>query len=259
MRAGGVIGGGAGGAHVFARDAREVAGAAFSGHLALERALATQHSLHLHGRAGGKLRNPRGAGGLGLPHQVDLAARPVPHVEQQATGRPEGDRHHEQHDKPQHASFYPHPLVSRPGRRRQCVSQRSTRGTATGVLEAVGTSAASTIPKALGSTVRRGDGIRSDPPVTVSRVGPVLRAAGQGACCRQQAPQRGLAGESGEDFADVAGLDYVERSLEVAAARLHNVVTLFPNATDLRRYGSPLRGAGRCGRGICVGAIPADL
>ena len=32
-------------------------------------------------------------------------------------GRPEGDRHHEQHDKPQHASIYPHPIVSRPNRR----------------------------------------------------------------------------------------------------------------------------------------------
>jgi hypothetical protein len=75
----------AGSAHVFARDAGELAGAAFFGRLALERALATQRSLHLDGGAGGKLRNPRSAGGLGLPHRVHLAARPVPHVEQQAT------------------------------------------------------------------------------------------------------------------------------------------------------------------------------
>jgi len=52
VRTRGVVRGVAGRAHVFARDAGEVAGAALLGHLAVERALATQRSPHLHGRAG---------------------------------------------------------------------------------------------------------------------------------------------------------------------------------------------------------------
>jgi hypothetical protein len=58
VRTRGVVRGVAGRAHVFARGAGEVAGAALFGHLAVERALATQRSLHLHGRAGRERGNP---------------------------------------------------------------------------------------------------------------------------------------------------------------------------------------------------------
>ena len=175
MRARGVVGGVAGRAHVFARDAGEVAGAAFFGHLAPERGLATQCSLNLDGRAGRKRGNPRGAGSLGLHHEVHLAARTVPHVEQQAPGRPEGDRHHEHHDKPQHAWSYPHPLVSRPDRRFRRVSKWPTRSMVPACSKRLGASAATIIPKAVGGAVRRGGDARLICPLTVSWVGAVLR------------------------------------------------------------------------------------
>jgi hypothetical protein len=73
----------------------------------------------------------------------------VPHVEQQGTGRPEGDRHHEQHDKALHASSYPHLLFFPNG---PPLSPSFV--------------AVYAMPKALGSTVRRGSGAGLTHPST---------------------------------------------------------------------------------------------
>ena len=66
------------------------------------------------------------------------------------------------------------------------------------------------------------------------------------------------AGEDGEKFADVKGRGYVEPALAMAAAGVHNVVTYFSNATNLR--GTALRsGEPGGGRGIGVIAMLAGL
>jgi hypothetical protein len=85
---------------------------------------------------------------------------------------------------------------------------------------------------------------------------------GRGACHRQQDHQRGLVGNEGGVFADVAGWRYAEGVLEVGVAGGHNVVTYFTTATDLRAQlrGTALRSFGQgTGPRVGVNAVPTSF